>query len=163
MNTIAVDTLMAQTRQLAALYRQTTGQVLPVSAELGRYDAARLLRLTSHSASVPGIDYIGGEGKYHCMKVQVKARVIFNEQSTGSRIGQLNMDMPWEVVVLVLYNPSYEPFAIYGVDKEAIVKALAAKQQRGAMSLAKFKAISQLIWTQENGLEWDEVWTNYQN
>ncbi len=162
MNTIAVDTLMTQTRHLAALYRKTTGQVLPVSAELGRYDAQKLLGLSAYNETplLAGVDFLGGEGKFYCKKIQVKSRVIFDERAKGARIGQLNIAMPWEVVVLVLYNPNYEPFAIYGVERDEIENALSGNQQRGAMSLGKFKAISQLIWTVENGLEWDDLWTN---
>ncbi|MBS0287667.1 MAG: hypothetical protein JSR17_10245 [Proteobacteria bacterium] len=164
MNTIAVDALMNQTRQLAALYRQTTGQTLPVSAELGRYDAACLLGLQpGPKPPIAGVDFIGCEGPYHCKSIQVKSRVIFNENSNSARIGQLNLAMPWEIVLLVLYDENYQPFAIYGATKEEVVEAIAkatARLKRGAMSLAKFKVISQLVWTQENGLEWDEIWTN---
>ncbi len=164
MNTIAVETLITKTRALAALYRETTGQTLPVSAELSRYDAAKLLGLSPLKPPVAGVDFVGTQGPYRCKKIQVKSRVIFNEQSSGYRIGQLNLSMEWEIVVLVLYNADYEPFAMYGLDKEAIQQALSqspGKQSRGAMSLAKFKALGQLIWTQENGLEWDEIWSNH--
>ncbi len=164
MNTIAVDTLMAQTRRLAALYRQTTGQTLPVSAELSRYDAAQLLGLSVISgAPRAGVDFTGSQGPYHCKNIQVKSRVIFNDNNSGYRIGQLNLSMPWEIVVLVLYEANYEPFAIYAATKEEVIASLSQtthKQARGAMSLAKFKAISQLIWTRERGLEWDESLSN---
>lgn len=164
MNTIAVDALMNQTRHLAALYRQTTGQTLPVSAELGRYDAACLLDLQpAPKPLVAGVDFIGSQHLYHCKLIQVKSRVIFNEKSSSYRIGQLNVAMPWEIVVLVLYNERYEPYAIYGTSKEEVTQALSgatARNQRGAMSLAKFKAISQLIWTKENGLQPEEIWCN---
>ncbi len=163
MNTIAVDTLMAQTRRLAALYRQATGQTLPVSAELGRYDAALLLHLEPLASPCKGIDFIGSTGPYKNKTIQVKSRVIFDEQSKGSRVGQLNGEMLWDFVILVLYTADYEPFAIYGAPKEEIAIVLneqSSRRNRGAMSLAKFKAISQLLWTIERGLEWDEIWTN---
>ncbi len=155
MNTIAVDTLMAQTRRLAALYRQTTGQTLPVSAELGRYDAAVLLHLEPLTSVCKGIDFMGSTGPYKDKAIQVKSRVLFDEQNKSSRVGQLNIDSLWDVVVLVLYTADYQPFAIYGAPKKVIVTALneqSSRRGRGAMSLAKFKAISQLVWTVERGL-----------
>ncbi len=163
MNTIAVDTLMVQTRRLAALYRQTTGQTLPISAELGRYDAALLLHLKPLAAPCKGIDFMGTRGPYKDKTIQVKTRVIFDEQNKGARVGQLNVDMFWDFVVLVLYTADYEPFAIYGASNEDIVAAIngqSSRRGRGAMSLAKFKAISQLVWSLECGLDWDELWTN---
>lgn len=163
MNTIAVDTLMAQTRRLAALYRQTTGQTLPISAELSRYDASKILSLSPlEGAPMAGVDFVG-TGPYHCKNIQVKSRVIFNEGSSGYRIGQLNLNMAWDIVVLVLYDAVYEPFAIYAASKEEVLSSLTQstqKQSRGAMSLAKFKAISQLIWTSQGGLDWGELWQN---
>jgi hypothetical protein len=34
------------------------------------------------------------------------------------------------------------------------------KPKKGLISIAKFKAISQLIWTKEQGLEWGDVLQN---
>lgn len=164
MNTIAVDKLMSETRRLAALFRANTGATLPVSAELGRYDAAKLLHLKPLKEPGKGIDFIGTLGPYADKKILVKSRVVFEEGKSGYRIGQLNIDAPWDYITLVLYTAQYQPFEIYGAAKNDIVAALdkipSARQQRGMMSLAKFKIISQLLWTLEFGIEWDDIWTN---
>jgi len=164
MNTIAVDKLMSETRRLAALFRANTGSVLPVSAELGRYDAAKLLHLKPLKEPMKGVDFLGTLGAYAGKKILVKSRVVFEEGKPGCRIGQLNIDSPWEYISLVLYTAQYQPFEIYGAAKKDVVDTLdkmsSSRRQRGMMSLAKFKVISQLLWTPEFGIEWDDIWTN---
>ncbi len=167
MDTFAVDKLMSETRRIATQYRANTGQTLPVSAELGRYDARKLLLLDLPSKAQKGIDFIATQGPYANKFIQVKSRVIFDEGRKGYRIGQLNLDAAWDIVVLVLYAEDYQPFAIYASSKEDVNAAIEHRsslhRQRGLMSLSKFKAISTLVWSQENGLEWDEIWSNSAN
>ncbi len=56
MSVYAVDKLMAQTRKLAAEFRQTTGQPLPVTAD---FDAAHLLELENIQPPLGGCDVVG--------------------------------------------------------------------------------------------------------
>lgn len=157
MNTIAVDKLMDETRRLATLYRQTTGQTLPISAELARFDAAKYLHLQTLPIPAKGIDFVGTLGPIQDKNIQVKSRVIFNEKNTRYRLGQLNMDLPWDVIILVLYTEMYQPYAIHAATKEVLLENHTA---RGLISLPKFKAIGHLLWTEDSGIEWDEIWTN---
>lgn len=155
---------MSETRRLAALFRVNTGSILPVSAELGRYDAERLLHLERLREPVRGVDFIGTKGSYAGKKILVKSRVVFEEGKSGYRIGQLNIDAPWDYIILVLYTAQYHPFEIYSATKKDVVAALekitSSRKQRGMMSLAKFRIIGQLLWTPEFGIEWDDIWTN---
>ena len=109
-----------------------------------------------------GYDAIG-QGSREGKKIQIKGRVIFDEDKAGQRIGQLKVEQEWDSVVLVLMDENFEPFEIYEAEREDIIEAQEASQskraKRGAMSVAKFKAISQLAWTREFGEE-DEVWDN---
>jgi len=156
MTVFSIDKLMQETRRLAAQYRQSTGQTLPISGELARYDATRLLQLSA--------DFKGTKGPLANKIVQIKSRVIFDEQKSGYRIGQLDLGGSWQVCALVLYEASYEPFAIYIASHESILEAkntISSKTKaRGAMSLAQFKRIAQCVWTVENGLDWEELWSN---
>lgn len=154
MSVYAVEELMTQTRKLAADYYRTMKQSLPVSAELAKYDACRLLNLREVEEAIKGVDAVDD----NACAYQVKSRVIFQEGRSGYRIGQLNMDGEWQKVVLVLFNPEYEPFEIHVATREAIdnpetTKSNPKREKRGAMSVAKFKNIGQLLWTKENGLE----------
>lgn len=163
MTVYAIDKLIAETRRVAAEYRRSTGQTLPVSGEIAKYDAARLLGLNACEQRTDGVDAIGREDDQDC-RYQIKARVITEGKKSGARLGQLNPDGAWDRVLLVIMNTDYEPCEIYAADREAILDALdtsagSRRSNRGALSVAKFKIISELVWTRENGLE-DEVWTN---
>ena len=150
MSVYEIDTLMTETRRLAAQYYQTTRQSLPVSHEIARYDAVRLLSLTEPPEPQKGVDAYQPDQT----PVQIKGRVIFDESKSNYRIGQLNQDGLWQKVLLVIMNPDYHTEAIYVATRDAIDAANQDTQnpkrnKRGAMSVAKFKAIGELIWTNE--------------
>jgi len=158
----ALDKLIAETRRLAAEFRRTTGQSLPVSAEIARHDVARILGLELKEQRVKGVDAIG-RGEREGLKIQIKGRVIVDEEKGGQRIGQLNRDGEWDLVVLSLMDGDYEPFELYEATREEILEVLddvsSKRARRGAMSVARFKVIGRLVWSRENGLE-PEVWSN---
>lgn len=165
MSLYSVDKLMDETRRLAAQYRRATGKPLAVSSELAVYDAARLLNLTVADGDEAGIDAIGQLGEREGKRYQIKARTIFDEAKGGQRIGQLNVEQGWDAVLLVLMDEEYEPFEIYEADRATLVEAMAETQEskrnkRGAMSVAKFKIIAQLVWCREEGEVDDEPWDN---
>lgn len=163
MSVYALEQLISETRRLAKEFRHTTGQMLPVTGEIARFDAAYHLNLELLEPRVPGVDALAdGEGQER--RYQIKGRVILDESKTGYRIGQLNPNGDWTHVVLVLLDGNFEPFEMYEGEREEILQALAhcsgKRARRGAMSIAKFKAIGRLIWTRENGIE-EELWSNY--
>lgn len=155
---------MEQTRKLAADYRRATGKPLPVSAEIANYDAARLLDLELIQPPPGGYDAIGRSGQWQDKKVQIKGRAILDEKKSGQRIGQLKVEQEWDTIVLVIMDDNYDPVEIYAADREEILESLDEQQgnraKRGAMSVAKFKIISNLVWNREEGLIDDEVWDN---
>lgn len=158
----SVEKLMHETRHLAAKYRETTGTVLPVTGEIARFDAAKALQLKLIDDPSSPIDAIG-TGAREGKKILIKGRAIFETTRSSPRIGQLNTDQDWDNVVLVLFNDHYEPEEIYEATRQDIIDTMKPKdsnrKKRGAMSIAQFKIISQLVWTMENGLE-NEVWEN---
>lgn len=149
-----VDKLMQQTRKLAADYRRATGKPLGVSTEIANHDVIRLMGLVP---SEPGSSYDAlGTGSREGKYIQIKGRTIFDDKKSGQRIGQLKMDQDWDLVMLILMDEDYEPQAIYEADKETILEATKdtseKRAKRGAMSVAKFKAIGRLVWSAEQGL-----------
>ncbi len=162
MSLYSVDKLIAETRRLAAEFRRATGQSLPVSAEIARHDVARLLDLELQEQRQKGVDAIG-RGEREGLKVQIKGRVITDEEKGGQRIGQLNREGDWDLVLLSLMDADYEPYEIYEATREEILEVLdqasSKRARRGAMSVARFKIIGRLVWSRENGLE-PEVWSN---
>lgn len=152
-----LDELMTQTRRLAAEYRLQTGQILPISNELAKYDVQHILDLCSPSPELKlkSVDCIL-PGTH--LNFQVKARVVFKVHSP-QRVGQLNLLGDWTQTLLVIYDDCYQPDQIYALDKFVILDFLSTlpqgtsnKNKRGAISVGKFKALGKLIWSVERGL-----------
>lgn len=163
MELYSIDKLMHETRQLAAKYRETTGTVLPVTGEIARFDAAKALALNLIDEPGSAIDAIG-TGDREGQKVLIKGRVIFDSTRSSPRVGQLNTDQDWDLVVLVLFDDQYQAEEIYQASREEVAEAMADKEnsnrkKRGAMSIAQFKIIGQRVWTRETGVE-QEIWDN---
>jgi len=160
----SLEKLISETRRIARDYRNATGKSLGgVSGEIAQFDACKALDLEPVAPGTQGGYDAVGHGKREGKKVQIKGRVIFDEEKSGQRIGQLKMEQEWDSVVLVLMDENFEAFEIYEADRDEILAAQQESQskraKRGAMSVAKFKAISELVWTREFGAE-DEVWDN---
>lgn len=164
MSVYAVDKLMAQTRKLAAEYRQMTGQPLPVTAEIANYDAARLLALEVIQPPPGGYDAVGLKPPREGLRYQIKGRAIFDEKKGGQRLGQLKLEQPWDAILLVLLDEQYEPMEILEASREAVEAAMdeageSNRAKRGAMSVARFRHIAQLVWCREEGeMDEEEVW-----
>jgi hypothetical protein len=157
----APDKLIAQARALAAEYRRAMGKPLPgVSTEIAEHDAVRLLGLEPNAQGAGGWDAVDpatGE------RIQIKSRTIFDESKGGERIGQLKLNQDWDAVVLVLMDENYEPYEIYRARRdelsEHVDSSSSSRAKRGAMSVARFKIIGELVWDAVNGRR-DEVWSN---
>ncbi len=166
MTIYSVDTLIAQARTLAAEYRRATGKPLPgVSAEIADNDAARLLDLELVKDETLGYDAVGRRSPRAGKRIQIKSRTIFDESKSGHRIGQLRTNQEWDSVLLVLMDDNYEPFEILEAEREALLAVIAEAEtskraKRGLLSVAKFKAIGQLVWTREEGELGDQIWDN---
>ncbi len=153
----SIDKLITETRRLAAEYRRSTGQVLPVSGEIARHDAARLLGLTLCEPGTAGVDAIG-TGTRDGQRIQIKARLMTQDHKPGARLGQLNMNGEWNTLMLVILDEDYESCEIYEASREELADAIAEatgsnRAKRGALSIARFKNLGWLVWTRETGIE----------
>ena len=159
-----MDKLYKETRSIAARFRHTMGKNIGgITSELSAYDAARLMGLELCSEQEFGYNAVGvkhAPGK----KVLIKGRAIFKDQKSRQRVGQLSLNKDWDLMMLVLLDDNFEPQEIFEATREDVVEALdskdKSKDRKGAMSVAKFKAISQLAWNVDEGLVGDEVWDN---
>lgn len=156
MSVYSIEKLITETRRVAAEFRRATGQMLPVSGEISRYDVAYHLNLNLNDQCQAGVDAIG-RGEKRGKHIQIKGRVIIDEGKSGHRVGQLNLGGDWDVVILSLMNADFEPYEMYEATREDILDALSKstgkRSKRGALSVAKFKIIGQLVWTREHGIE----------
>ncbi len=156
MSLYAIDKLIEETRRLAAEFRRTTGTMLPVSGEIARYDVSQHLDLELNEDRACGFDAIG-RNKREGQRIQIKSRVIGDSLKSGHRIGQLNLDSNWDLIILSLMDNDFEPTEMYEATREEIIEAISAAEsnraRRGAISVAKFKIIGRLAWTRELGVE----------
>lgn len=159
MGIYSVNKLIAETRRIAKEYRQATGKTLPVTPEIAINDAISILELTPNDENQPGYDAIY-EYSGEVLKVQIKGRVIFNEKRSGHRLGQIKTEQEWDAIILVTMNADFMPEEIYMAKRDDIMDVLEEKaknNKKGAMTIAQFKLISELLWTEQNGLEQDLI------
>ncbi len=160
MGIYSVDKLIAETRRIAKEYRLATGKTLPVTPEIAINDAISILDLLPNDENIPGYDAIYARGEER-LKVQIKGRTIFSEKKQGHRIGQLKIEQQWDAIILMIMNADFMPEEIYMAKRDVILHELEEKSnKKGAMTLAKFKIISELLWTEQNGFSQGETWSN---
>jgi len=153
MSLYSIDKLINETRRLAAEFKRTTGTMLPVSGEIARYDVSHHLDLTlneDHSCGYDAICNNHQEGQ----RVQIKSRVIGDCVKSGHRLGQLNPNGNWDIVILSLMDNNFEPLEMYQLSHAEIRNVLnASNKKHTSISVAKFKIIGDLVWTREHGVE----------
>lgn len=160
MGVYSVDKLVAEARRLAREYRDATGKTLPITAEIAISDAIRILKLTPAKKGEHGFDATMSY-RDDILKVQIKGRVIFDESKSGYRLGQLKVEQPWDAILLVIMNSEFEPDEIYLAYRDEMMEVLEkSKNKKGSMTVARFKVISELVWSAANGLEDGGYWTN---
>jgi len=143
-----VSALMAQTRQLASDYRKQTGQALPVTEELARFDAISLLGL-AQCDQLEGVDAIcelpNNAGTEYYL---IKGRVIFKAGKARQKLGKLGLQGTWNHLLMVIYDAEYSASQIYCINRSIIERELAnlSPDKRGSMTVAKYKAIGELVW-----------------
>ncbi len=142
--------ILSKAKILAEEYKKLTGKPLGITSEVAEYEAARLLNLQLCDARQPGYDALRCEGN-KTTKVQIKGRVVPTFPKLKGRAGQIKLKHEWDVVILVLLNDDFEPKVMYEANRGNIEKALRepgsrARNERGALSISQFKAISKEVW-----------------
>lgn len=142
--------LLAEVKQLAREYYQLTGKPLGVTGEIAEYEAARLLEIDLAPARTPGYDAIrpNAKGSQH---LQIKGRCILPGSKPGQRIGKIDLEKPWDAVLLVLLDERFDTTEIYEADRPAVTDALTApgsraRNERGQMAVSQFKSIGRKVW-----------------
>jgi len=156
MSVYSTEKLISEARRLAADYRKATGKPLGISGEIAEFDAADKLGLELCDERSGGYDAIG-RGPREGKLIQIKGRAVFDEKKSGQRIGQLKLEQSWDNVVLVIMDEDYNATEIFEASRDVITEALdenksSNRNKRGAMSVAKFKKIADLVWTKDQGL-----------
>jgi hypothetical protein len=115
------DQLIDQIAALAVEYRRRFGKSLGVTAEIGEYKAAKLLKLRRAEGSInKGFDAYDSEGKL----VQIKTRI-----SSGTRTGLFN-NFDFDYALLAILSNEYEVIEIYRAEQRQIQKAIKAQKSK---------------------------------
>lgn len=148
--TDAVLKILAEAKQLAQQYRTLTGKPLGITGEVAEYEAARLLGVELTPARQAGYDAVERRDGRE-VRLQIKGRCILDWKKPGQRIGSIDISKEFDAVLLVLLDADFEAAAIYEAARADVLAALAApgsksRNERGALSVSKFKSIGTARW-----------------
>jgi hypothetical protein len=144
-----VLTILRAAKALAQEYRLLTGKPLGITSEVAEYEAWRLLGVELTPARNPGYDAVERVGGV-TRRLQIKGRCVL-DRTRGQRVGRIDIEKEWDAVLLVLLDQNFDATAIYEADRAAVVAALTApgsraRNERGALAVSKFRAISRERW-----------------
>jgi hypothetical protein len=140
--------ILSEAKKLAQEYRALTGKPLGVTGEVAEYEAATLLGLELTSARHSGYDAIRRkDGR----RFQIKGRCLLPGCKPGQRLGSIDIDKPFDAVLMVLLDEDLNATGIHEADREPVVAALTApgskaRNERGALAVSKFKSIGREVW-----------------
>ena len=149
-----IEDIITAAVDLATRYKRLSGKPLGITGEVAECRAAQMLGLTLADTRTPGYDAVGPEPWYR--KIQIKGRCLTETPKQGQRLGSIKFDYEWDSVLLVLMTPSFEVTEMWEANRFEIAAALSvpgskARNERGALSIRKFKQIGLQVWpTPEN-------------
>lgn len=146
-----VSELVEQAKRVAVRYRQLTGKPLGITGEIAECEAAAILGLDLHAARTAGYDATEMRDGI-AVRVQIKGRVIGNPKKIAGRVGAIDLRQPFDVVQLVLLDCDFNALAIYEAARPAVEALITrpgskARNERGSVGIAQFKAIAHLRWS----------------
>jgi hypothetical protein len=144
-----ISHLINEARQIAVRYRKLTGRPIGITGEVAEYEAVRLLNLELAMVRQAGFDAIRRTAD-GIQRLQIKGRCI-TTNNPGQRIGKIDLEKEWDAVLLVLLDENLQPTAVYEAQRSAVEAALRApgsraRNERGALSVSKFKSIGKEVW-----------------
>ncbi len=145
-----VAAIMRSVKQLAVKYYRETGKPLGVTGEVAEWEAARILGLKLCKARQDGYDAIRVHSR-GLQRISIKGRRVLDTSKRGQRLGRIPLHYEWDSVILVLLDEMFEPKSIYEAERRHIKRELLrpgskARNERGALSVSKFKSIAKLLW-----------------
>jgi hypothetical protein len=143
--------LLAEAKVIAQRYYALTKKPLGITGEVAEYEAAHILGITLTSARQAGYDATELVND-KLRTLQIKGRCLPNGCTPGQRLGSIQPDKEWDAVLMVLLDSTFNATEIWEADRPVVLAALAipgskARNERGALSVAKFKSIGRLRWS----------------
>jgi hypothetical protein len=150
MNDNRIMEVLGSAKKLAQEYRALTGKPLGITGEVAEYEAARVLGIELTPARQAGYDGLETHGGL-VRKLQIKGRCLFDNRKPGQRLGSIQIEKEWDAVLMVLLDQNFDCIEIYEAERDAVIAALMvpgskARNERGALSVSKFKSIGKLRW-----------------
>jgi hypothetical protein len=142
--------ILSRAKVLARKYYKLTGKPLGVTGEIAEYEAARILKVKLTQARQAAYDAFESVGKRK-RKLQIKGRCLQNNSKRGQRLGSIRTNKGWDAILMVLLNDKFEATEIWEAKRSAVLAALTepgskARNERGALSVSKFKSIGKRRW-----------------
>lgn len=142
-----IEEILLAAKELAARYRRLTGKPLGITGEVAEFSAAKILNLKLAEARTAGYDAVGTDKR----KIQIKGRCLPPNAKPGQRLGSIKLEHEWDTVLLVLMDENLEVTEMWEAQRPEIELALKApgsksRNERGALSVSKFKQISNMVW-----------------
>lgn len=145
--------ILSAAKKLAQRYRTLTGKPLGITGEVAEYEAARILGVTLTPARQAGYDAVEDRNGQP-WRLQIKGRCVLEDSKRGQRVGSIDIKKEFDAVLLVLLDGDFEATAIYEAQRDVVLHALQepgsrARNERGALSVSKFKSIGRIRWHRE--------------
>jgi len=150
LNIDEVGNIIRSVKVLAKQYRKLTGRPLGITGEVAEYEAVSRLNLELAAVRQSGYDAIR-RTESNAKRLQIKGRCVLSS-NPGQHVGSIDLEKTWDSVILVLLDADFELLSIWEADRNSITEALIrpgskARNERGALSVSKFKSIGKLIWS----------------
>lgn len=143
--------LLGAAKAIAKEYYVLTGRPLGITGEIAEYEAARILGIRLADVRQVGYDATRTRADGGIERLQIKGRCFARGFESGQRLGSIQLDREWDAVIMVVLDPDFEAREICEAPRSAIETALSApgsvaRNERGALPVAKFRSIGKLIW-----------------
>jgi len=140
--------ILSDAKRLAQEYRALTGKPLGITGEVAEYEAARILGVELTPARNAGYDAVE---RVTGRRYQIKGRCLLPGCKPGQRLGSIDISKEFDAVLLVLLDADFEATEIFEADRNVVISALSApgskaRNERGALGVAKFKSIARARW-----------------
>lgn len=142
--------ILADVKRLAIEYYAATGKPLGCTGELAEFEAAEKLGLELECARTAGFDATRRRnGKVE--RIQIKGRRRSIASPYRGRVPRIDLEKPFDFVVLVLFDEHFEAREILEAPREKVIARLTApgskaRNERGSMGLSQFKSIAVRVW-----------------
>ena len=145
-----ISAVLERAKDAAVDYYDLTGKPLGITGEIGEFYASKYLKLDLAEARTPGYDATDKSKRRR--KIQIKSRAVEEAKPLGGqRVGKINLEHEFDVVLLVLMNKRFELMQIHEADRAAVKKALTkpgskARNERGSLAVSQFIRIGKQVW-----------------